>query len=306
MATRNRTEEFINLRAMRVTRRDSDDKELLERSSAMTAIPVEAPAWVAVMQSIRQIENQIAMEHQHVEELHREHLKVQFGGDRDQEAEEREIESATQSISRKFKLAESEIKSLDEVFRRDLGPDGGSNAELSILRNAKMCLVHEIGMLSKQVRDGQRRYLKALEKQKAVRDRFAGGARQRAVEDRLKEEARMDDYLQRGCTQEQVEDILINSRLADERDQEFQNILTSIKSLHEMFQDLHTLVIEQGTMLDRIDHNMTVTHERVVQGKIQLEKAAKHQEAGTFQLCVLLLVVMIIGFAIALMVKVAL
>jgi syntaxin 16 len=103
-----------------------------------------------------------------------------------------------------------------------------------------------------------------------------------------------------------VEDILINSRLADERDQEFQNILTSIKSLHEMFQDLHTLVIEQGTMLDRIDHNMTVTHERVVQGKIQLEKAAKHQEAGTFQLCVLLLVVMIIGFAIALMVKVAL
>jgi syntaxin 16 len=306
MATRNRTEEFINLRAMRVTRRDSDDKELLERSSGMTAIPVEAPAWVAVMQSIRQIENQIAMEHQHVEELHREHLKVQFGGDRDQEAEEREIESATQSISRKFKLAESEIKSLDEVFRRDLGPDGGSNAELSILRNAKMCLVHEIGMLSKQVRDGQRRYLKALEKQKAVRDRFAGGARQRAVEDRLKEEARMDDYLQRGCTQEQVEDILINSRLADERDQEFQNILTSIKSLHEMFQDLHTLVIEQGTMLDRIDHNMTVTHERVVQGKIQLEKAAKHQEAGTFQLCVLLLVVMIIGFAIALMVKVAL
>jgi syntaxin 16 len=306
MATRNRTEEFINLRAMRVTRRDSDDKELLERSSGMTAIPVEAPAWVAVMQSIRQIENQIAMEHQHVEELHREHLKVQFGGDRDQEAEEREIESATQSISRKFKLAENEIKSLDEVFRRDLGPDGGSNAELSILRNAKMCLVHEIGMLSKQVRDGQRRYLKALEKQKAVRDRFAGGARQRAVEDRLKEEARMDDYLQRGCTQEQVEDILINSRLADERDQEFQNILTSIKSLHEMFQDLHTLVIEQGTMLDRIDHNMTVTHERVVQGKIQLEKAAKHQEAGTFQLCVLLLVVMIIGFAIALMVKVAL
>ena len=59
-------------------------------------------------------------------------------------------------------------------------------------------------------------------------------------------------------------------------------------------------------MLDRIDHNMTVTHERVVQGRKQLEKAQKHQEAGTFKLCVLLLVVMIIGFLLALMIKIAL
>jgi syntaxin 16 len=304
MATRNRTEEFISLRAMHVVRRDSDDKELLQHG--MTAIPIEAPAWVAVMQSIRQIENQIAMEHQHVEELHREHLKVCFGGDRDQEAEERDIESATQSISRKFKLVENEIKSLDEAYRRDLGPDGGSDAELSILHNAKMCLVHEIGMLSKQVRDGQRRYLKALEKQKAVRDRAAGGARRRELDDRLTEDDRIDECLQRGCTQKQVEDILINSRLAGERDQEFQNILTSIKSLHEMFHDLHTLVREQGTILDRVDYNMNVTHRRVVDTKDKLKDAADYQDASSFQLCFLLLIVMVVGFVIALMVKVAL
>lgn len=306
MATRNRTEEFINLRAMRGPgRRDGDDKQLLGPGGS-SAVPVEPPGWVQVMQGVRQLEQQIAAEHQHVEELHRAHLKVQFGGERDLDAEEREIEAATQSIQRKFKLAENEIAVLDQVFRRDLGPEGGSNAELSILRNAKMCLVHELGNLSKQVREGQRRYLRALEKQKAVRERWAGGAHQREVEERLSREAQIDEYVQRGATQEQVEDILLNTRLAEERDQEFQSILTSIKSLHEMFADLQTLVIEQGTLLDRIDHNMQLTHERVTQGRKQLEKAAKHQEAGTFKLCVLLLVVLIIGFAIALLVKITL
>jgi syntaxin 16 len=306
MATRNRTEEFLNLRALRVPnpRREGDDRELLQGPSS--AIQVEPPAWVAVMQGVRQIESQIASEHQHVEELHRQHLKVQFGGERDLDAEERDIEASSQSIARKFKLAEHEIKVLDETFRRELGPEGGTNAELSILRNAKMCLVNELGNLSKQVRDSQRSYLRALEKQKAVRERWAGGQHQREVEDRLSRQAQVDECLQRGCTQEQVDAIMLNSRLAEERDQEFQNILNNIKSLHEMFQDLNTLVIEQGTMLDRIDHNMTVTHERVVQGRKQLEKAQKHQEAGTFKLCVLLLVVMIIGFLIALMIKIAL
>jgi syntaxin 16 len=66
------------------------------------------------------------------------------------------------------------------------------------------------------------------------------------------------------------------------------------------------MVIEQGSLLDRIDYNMTVTHERIVKSRKELVKAAKHQEAGSFKLCVLLLVIMIIGFVLALLVKVAL
>ena len=309
MASRNRTEEFVNLRNMRMSGRradGSDDNELLSRGAGpSSAIDVEVPAWVEVMQGIRQVEQQIAAEHTHLQELHRAHLTVQFGKDRDLDAEERDIDATSQSIARKFKLAEGEIHALEAAFRRDLGADGGSDAELSILRNAKMCIVHELSVLGKQMRESQRSYLKALEKQKAVRDRWAGGAHQREVEARLSREAQVNEYLQRGCTQEQVDDIMLNARLAEERDQEFQNILTNIKSLHEMFADLNTLVIEQGTILDRIDHNMTVTHERVVKGRQHLQKAQKHQEAGTFKLCVLLLIVMICGFALALLVKIA-
>ena len=43
---------------------------------------------------------------------------------------------------------------------------------------------------------------------------------------------------------------------AEERDREVRNILQSINDLGQVMKDLSVLVIDQGTILDRIDANM--------------------------------------------------
>ena len=47
------------------------------------------------------------------------------------------------------------------------------------------------------------------------------------------------------------------------KDEEIQNLVKSINDLASIFKDLSVLVIEQGTILDRIDYNVQEAKENV-------------------------------------------
>lgn len=84
------------------------------------------------------------------------------------------------------------------------------------------------------------------------------------------------------------------AQLVNQRDEEITRIAKSIEELAQIFRELAVLVIDQGTILDRIDYNMENAVEHVKEGVKQLEQAEEHQKNSMATKCILLLVVLII------------
>ncbi|CCW69465.1 unnamed protein product [Phytomonas sp. Hart1] len=299
MATRDRTNEFVKYRTSRPRRPEAE--ELLAEEKRVHAV-YTVPLWVEKMNLVRTVGKHIEEQVGVLAGLHKGHLRVEFSSARDEAQEEAQIEQAQDRIDRLFKESERQIHEVEAAYLRDL-PDHGTDAELRILRNVKMSLVNEIADISAAYRETQRQYMMDVKKQQAVSQRWAGGDRQKSIEQQLENDALMDQYLQKGLSQAQIETVMLNQQMAQERVKEFERIYSSIKSMHEIFKDLGVLVIEQGTILDRIDYNMNLTHTRVQRARTELEKAAAYQSAGGFKICVLLMLVLIAGLTIALFFK---
>ncbi len=72
------------------------------------------------------------------------------------------------------------------------------------------------------------------------------------------------------------------------------HIAKSIEELAAIFKELAVLVIDQGTILDRIDYNMENAVDSAKEGVKQLEKAEEHQKNSMSVKCIIALVVLII------------
>ena len=78
----------------------------------------------------------------------------------------------------------------------------------------------------------------------------------------------------------------------DQRDKEIMQIAKNISELGQIFKELAVLVIDQGTVLDRIDYNMEQVEDKVEQGIDELQQARDlSKKAGPLKCVVFLLVV---------------
>ena len=77
------------------------------------------------------------------------------------------------------------------------------------------------------------------------------------------------------------------------RDNELGILLNSVNDLAEIFKDMQNLVMEQGSILDRIDYNIDIASTNITSGKKSIQKADKYHKNNCFRNIIIILIVCI-------------
>ena len=95
---------------------------------------------------------------------------------------------------------------------------------------------------------------------------------------------------------------LQNVDLLNQRDQEIDKIVRSIEQLNSIFKDVTTLIHDQGTVLDRIDHNVAQSAIRVEQAHKSLVKAEKLQKSNRKMMVIFVLTCVVVFLTVLLII----
>jgi syntaxin 16 len=88
-----------------------------------------------------------------------------------------------------------------------------------------------------------------------------------------------------------------------QREREITDIAQGIIELADIFKELQTMIIDQGTMLDRIDYNVERMAVDVKAADKELKVASGYQRKGTKRRIIFLLILLVVGMIILLIVK---
>jgi syntaxin 16 len=113
----------------------------------------------------------------------------------------------------------------------------------------------------------------------------------------------MDEAMDKGFSPEQVAAMAEMERSASEREKEILKIAQSVNDLAQVFKELNVLIIEQGTILDRIDYNIEQSLIKVKEGVQELQKANEISKKSRSVKCMAILLLIIIILSIILGVK---
>jgi len=94
-----------------------------------------------------------------------------------------------------------------------------------------------------------------------------------------------------------------NNEQLRKRDNELNILLDSVNELAQLFKDMQTLVMEQGTILDRIDYNIDIASTNISKGKKNIIKADEHLKNNCFRNVIIVLLICIFIEALLLIFK---
>ncbi|KAH8161695.1 hypothetical protein CIB48_g6547 [Xylaria polymorpha] len=273
------------------------------------------PRWADISDEVTDLLADIARKSQTLERLHQKHVLPGFNDEEAKRAEEGEIERLTQSITKGFHECHRCIQRVEQMVRDGQHAGSMSRAEEVMARNIQVSLASRVQEASAGFRKKQSAYLKKLRGMSGLGAVSPGGDRAAtplggtsatsyAADPSLLESDADRSYSQSALQQTTAQRLLhSNDAVILQREREIEDIAQGIIELSDLFRDLQTMVIDQGTMLDRIDYNVERMATDVKAAEKELVVASGYQKRTTKRKLILLLILLIVGAIILLVLK---
>ncbi|MCP9259002.1 hypothetical protein DINM_001385 [Dirofilaria immitis] len=148
------------------------------------------------------------------------------------------------------------------------------NTQQSLLRgNVISTLRFTLSNLAGDFRTSQAKFLKQIEaRQETVNSYLLASTDW--VNTEVLDDAPIDESRD-GLTMEQIQLLLQNADMVKERERDVMSVSRSIVELNSLFKDLASMVVDQGTVLDRIDYNVEQAALRVKSALSSVQRAER-------------------------------
>mmetsp|Transcript_22728 Transcript_22728/g.37998 ORF Transcript_22728/g.37998 Transcript_22728/m.37998 type:complete len:301 (-) Transcript_22728:177-1079(-) len=294
-ATRNISATFLKYRdqarsasklnsAFRVNHLEGEESRLVEIRSSTFGGASLPPSWVDDSEEVAADMKKIKAKMADLTKLHGRSLLVTFDDCNDDETS---IEIMTQEVTRLFKRVEQRLRKLTE------GSSPSSDEE-KVRKNILIAWATELQKLSVDFRKQQKGYLQKVQAQQAP---GTSGIM-------LDFDSKNEDEFDMGFSASQLIQVTTSDSLAKERDQEVMNIVQAVNDLAQVMKDLSVLVIDQGSIVDRIDYNCEQVKTTVAEGLKQVVKAEKTQKKGRMVLCIMFLLAAVLFMLIVVIIRI--
>ncbi|XP_077227436.1 syntaxin-43-like isoform X2 [Tasmannia lanceolata] len=234
------------------------------------------PAWVDVSEEITANIQRARTKMAELVKAHAKALMPSFG---DGKEDQHVIEVLTQEITNLLKRSEKRLRQLSAT-----GPSEDSNVRANVQRS----LATDLQNLSMELRKKQSTYLKRLQQQKEGQD----GVDLEMNLNESKSKLEDDEFGDMGFNEYQMSKLKKSEAFTAEREREITQVVESVNELAQIMKDLSVLVIDQGTIVDRIDYNIQNVAASVEEGYKQLQKAERTQKKGGMVMCATVLIIM--------------
>jgi len=197
--------------------------------------------------------------------------------DDDADSQDVEIALAVQEVTELFKESEALLREVRSA------PSGASDG--AVRQNIERAIAQQLHDLSHEFRRGHRAYQQALKGQQiddflpdyegALRPRAKPAACGAPAASFFDDDATGPPEL---AGQRQMLELVVADQQVEARGRAIAQVAESVAELAEIFREIHVLVIEQGTVIDRIDYNIEQAAHNVVRARKEVERADKLQQ----------------------------